>query len=95
MALQKDSEHFLFGLFVQYSGEEVAKYKIVYDREGCIGAAACIAVAPEAWKMGEDGKADQLMQEFDEKDLQHHLDAARSCPVNVIHIVDEKGKRLV
>jgi ferredoxin len=45
------------------------KYKIVYDREGCIGAAACISVAPNSWKMGDDGKADQLVHEFDEKDL--------------------------
>lgn len=73
----------------------MAKYRIEYDREGCIGAAACIAVAPNAWKMGEDGKAVQLVKEFDEKELQLHLDAARSCPVNVIHIVDEKGKRLI
>lgn len=71
------------------------KYKIEYDREGCIGAAACIAVAPDAWKMGSDGKADQLLHEFDEKDLQKHLDAARSCPVNVIHIIDPNGKKLV
>ncbi len=95
MALQKDSEHFLFGLFVLYSGEGVAKYRIEYDREGCIGAASCIAVAPEAWKMGEDGKAVQLVKEFDEKELQHQLDACRSCPVNVIHIVDSTGKRLI
>lgn len=73
----------------------MAKYKIEYEREGCIGAGACVAVAPDAWRMGDDGKADLLLNEFDEKDLQKQLDAARSCPVNVIHIVDEKGKRLV
>ena len=33
------------------------KYKIVYDRNGCIGAAACAAVSPEFWEMKEDGKA--------------------------------------
>jgi ferredoxin len=79
----------------QYSGEKVAKYRIEYDREACIGAAACIAVSPNAWKMGEDGKAVQLIKEFEENELQLMLDAARSCPVNVIHIVDEKGKRLI
>lgn len=36
------------------------KYKIVYDRNACIGAAACAAVAPEFWKMCEDGKADLI-----------------------------------
>lgn len=86
---------FLYLFSFHSSSEKVAKYRIEFDRPGCIGAAACIAVAPEAWKMGEDGKAIQLVFEFDEKDLHHHLDAARACPVNVIHIVDEKGKRLV
>jgi ferredoxin len=71
------------------------KYKIVYDREGCIGAAACISVAPNSWKMGDDGKADQLVHEFDEKDLQQNLDAAKACPVLVIKIFDEDGKQLV
>jgi len=33
------------------------KYRIVYDRKGCIGAAACAAVAPEFWEMKDDGKA--------------------------------------
>lgn len=68
------------------------KYRIVYNREGCIGAAACIAVAPETWKMAADGKAEQLIHEFEEKDLQKNLDAARSCPVQVIKIIDENGK---
>lgn len=73
----------------------MAKFKIVYDREGCIGAAACTSVAPKTWKMGSDGKAEQLIQEFDEKELQANLDAARACPVNVIHIFDETGKKLI
>lgn len=71
------------------------KYKIIYDREGCIGAAACIAGAPQTWKMDNDGKATQLITEFEEKDLQQNLDAARACPVNVIHIFDEAGNQLI
>lgn len=70
----------------------MARYKIIYDRNSCIGAAACIAVAPKTWKMGKDGKADQLLKEIDEKDLRQNLDAARSCPVNSIKITDENGK---
>ena len=33
------------------------KYKVVFDKRACIGAAACAAVAPEFWEMQEDGKA--------------------------------------
>ena len=34
------------------------RIKITYDRSGCIGAAACAAVAPEFWKIVDDGLAD-------------------------------------
>ncbi len=42
------------------------KYRIVYDRKGCIGAAACAAVAPEFWEMKEDGKAHLIGGKTDE-----------------------------
>ncbi|VVB81248.1 Ferredoxin [uncultured archaeon] len=32
-------------------------YKIVFERNSCIGAAACTSVAPEFWEMKDDGKA--------------------------------------
>lgn len=44
----------------------VKKYRIVFDRKACIGAAACAAVAPEFWVMKDDGKADLIG--FTEKD---------------------------
>lgn len=34
------------------------RYRIVFDRSACIGAAACAAIAPEFWVMNDDGKAD-------------------------------------
>ena len=85
------------------------KFKITYDREGCIGAAACVAVNPEAWEIDDDGKANLLVGEtdtekkraikekiIDEKDLQVNLEAAQSCPVQVIHIEDlETGEKLI
>jgi len=39
---------------------EMAKYKIEFDREACIGAAACVVSAPEFWKITDDGRADLL-----------------------------------
>lgn len=85
------------------------RYKIVYDREGCIGAAACVAAYPERWSLVDDGKADiigdgatknddntQQELEFSEEEFQKMMDAAQSCPVNVIHVVDlESGERLI
>ncbi|MEM3154951.1 MAG: ferredoxin [Candidatus Woesearchaeota archaeon] len=42
------------------------KYRIVFDRKNCIGAAACAAVAPEFWVMKDDGKADLIGSKVDE-----------------------------
>lgn len=84
-------------------------YKIDYDREGCIGAAACVAAYPERWQLADDGKADiqgagvtknddNTRQEVEvtEEEFQKMMDAAQACPVNVIHIIDlETGQRLI
>ncbi|MBI4738341.1 ferredoxin [Candidatus Woesearchaeota archaeon] len=81
----------------------MAKFKIIYERAGCIGASACAAAAPGFWTMDEakDAKADIIKTKnptkltngneellIDEKDLAMNLDAARACPVNVIHIIN-------
>jgi ferredoxin len=83
------------------------KYKIVYEREGCIGAAACVAAYPDRWSLADDGKADlkdatknddntEQTLEFTEEEFQKMMDSAQSCPVNVIHIIDlETGDRLI
>ena len=77
-----------------------------HDRPNCIGCAACEAVAPNFWEMNPDGKSDikagkhreDGWQELDieDKDFQGNKDAAESCPVNVIHLIDKKtGKRII
>lgn len=78
------------------------KFLMTLDRKGCIGAAACAAVAPKFWKMNEDdGKVDLIggkslenndkqEMEIDEADLQVNKDAADVCPVKVIVIKDKQ-----
>ncbi|MBU0636048.1 ferredoxin [Candidatus Micrarchaeota archaeon] len=78
-------------------------YKIEHDKPNCIGCAACVAVAPDFWEMENDkshlkeskpmGEGEQ--REIEEKDKQVNIDAAQSCPVNVIHVKDKAGKELV
>ena len=87
--------------------ESGKKYKIVYDRTGCIGAAACCASCPNFWEIVDDGKADlkgathnedntEQVLEIEEKDYQCNKEAADACPVNVIHIFDkETGKKII
>ncbi len=84
----------------------MATYKITVDRETCIGAAACVAVAEQFWKLNEDGKVDILggtkekgnsvqSTMIEEKELEVNLEAAKSCPVNAIHIKNlETGEDL-
>jgi ferredoxin len=73
------------------------KYKIIFDREVCIGALACSAVSPDLWEIAKDGKVDlkgakknsegkwELV--IEEKDLQREKDAAHVCPVEAIKII--------
>lgn len=76
------------------------RYKIIYHKNECIGAFACLAAAPETWTQNDD-KADLVegkkegeeiyTKEVDE--LGGNLEAAQSCPVNCIHIIDNKTKK--
>jgi len=80
------------------------KFRVEYDRDGCIGAGVCAAVDEKHWEMNADGKADLkggkkdddiFVKEIDESGLEEMKAAAEGCPVNVIHIIDEKGKKLI
>ena len=82
------------------------KYKIIYDRNGCIGALTCLIASKFFKENIEDGKADLLNGkeikheifelEIDEEFLKMALDGAGVCPVNVIHVIDlETGEQLI
>lgn len=74
------------------------KYKVIFDRETCIGALACNAVAPELWELADDGKVNlkgatqredgkwELI--IDESQVKKNKEAADSCPVYAI-IIEE------
>jgi len=70
----------------------LTKYKINQEREKCIGCGACVAMCPENWEMKEDGKSSPKKTEID--DLGCNLEAAKACPLNIIHI-EEDGKKLI
>ena len=63
------------------------------DRDLCIGAATCIALAPKAWALDNEAKAIILDSASEESD-EALLDAAKSCPVMAIFITDKNGKQL-
>ena len=81
----------------------VAKYKIEFDREACIGAAACVVSAPDFWKIVDDGKANLLQGAtfneqtkkwelvIEEKDYHPNLEAEQGCPVMAIKVTKIEG----
>ena len=84
----------------------MTKIKLQHNRPECIGCAACAAVAPDFWEMTSDGSKSDIKHgknlesgwqelEIEEKDFQANKDAADCCPVNVIHITDKEGKKIV
>ena len=85
----------------------MAKYVIKYERDGCIGAAACVGMDGKNWVLDvQDSKADlingtlneqsgQWEKEVDEAELEAVLNGAKACPVLVIHVFDkETGEKL-
>ena len=85
----------------------MARYRIVYDIEGCISAVACVYENPEFWGMNEDTNKATIIKEgakktpqqeeiwIDEKDLEKNIAAAKACPTRVIKIFDENGNQIV
>jgi ferredoxin len=82
------------------------RFRVILDREACIGAAACMAVQPRHWKVQDDGKVNLLgsrhspdgkrqEKEFTEEELEDYRLAAESCPTNAIHLEDEDGARII
>lgn len=68
------------------------KWKIVVDRDLCIGAASCVALAMKTFALDGENKAVVLEGEGDPPDLIKL--AAESCPTKAIIITDEEtGKQ--
>ncbi len=63
------------------------------DRDLCIGAATCVAIAPNTFTLDSEAKAIVLdTLEKDSDDI--IIDSARGCPVAAIIIEDGKGNRV-
>ncbi|MFA6588548.1 MAG: ferredoxin [Patescibacteria group bacterium] len=67
--------------------------KITIDREKCISAATCIAIAPETFELDSEGKA--IIKNPTGNDEATIIEGAKSCPTQAIIIHDETGKQIV
>jgi len=73
----------------------MAKYRVTFDRNTCIGAFACVAADPEHWKYADDGKVDffgakdqgegkSVLETDDEKAAEALKASSEACPVYAI-----------
>lgn len=61
--------------------------KIIIDQKKCIGCGTCVALAPEVFELGPDGKARvKNLKGGGEETIKL---AAESCPVQAISIEEE------
>ncbi len=67
-------------------------YRIRVDRDLCIGAASCVALAPEIFQLDNDGIA--IITDADGATVEALLEAAKSCPTNAIIIEDPAGNQI-
>ncbi|TSC72210.1 MAG: ferredoxin [Parcubacteria group bacterium Gr01-1014_70] len=66
--------------------------KIFIDRDLCIGAASCIAVAPDVFELDKEHKA--VVKDKNAADDETLLLAAQSCPTKAIMLYDEEGNQI-
>ncbi|MBI3420763.1 MAG: ferredoxin [Candidatus Sungbacteria bacterium] len=66
--------------------------KIVVDRNLCIGAASCIAIAPGVFELDAQNKA--VVYNEAGADAETILLAAKSCPTLAILVFDEEGNQI-
>lgn len=66
--------------------------KIVIDRNLCIGAASCVAIAPGVFELDSENKA--VVYSDTGADDDTILLAAQSCPTRAIILFDEEGNQI-
>ena len=71
----------------------IGKYKLKVVRDLCIGAASCLAMAPETYVLDDENKA--VIQENSTDSDENVLLSAQSCPTSAIVVIDnETGEQV-
>lgn len=77
----------------------MTKYKVIHERDKCVGCGACVSICPRLWRMGEDGLAELKNGEreggkfkLEIETLSCAKNSAEVCPVNCIHIIDMESE---
>ena len=72
---------------------KIRNLKMHVDRDLCIGAATCVAIAPQTFVLDSEAKAIILATADNDPD-NVIINAAKGCPVAAIIIEDETGKKI-
>lgn len=73
--------------------KEKGKYRIEVNRSLCIGAASCVAVAPNTFELDNENIA--VIRSGDHDSDETNLLAAQSCPTKAIIVTDiETGEQV-
>jgi len=64
--------------------------KVVVNQQQCIGAASCVAIAPNSFKLNDDNVSQFIGNGDPDETI---MSAAQACPVTAIEVyeVDEQG----
>lgn len=68
-------------------------YTVWVDRNLCISATTCVAVAPKSFAMDSEAKA-VILKTINDDTIENIIESARACPTAAIFIEDEKGERI-
>ena len=71
----------------------VKNLTVTVDRDLCIGAATCLAIAPKVFALDDDGKA-IVIEGADDTDEESVVNAARACPTAAIKVLSGKNEQL-
>jgi len=64
----------------------MTKFKVVIDKNKCIGAQSCVNLAGLTFRMGNDGKAELIDQ--DGNSDEEKMLAAQACPNMAIKVIN-------
>ncbi len=83
------------------------RIRVKVDEDLCIGAASCVTIAPETFRLNEenkawvtdhsqepDGHAYERWLEVTDDEMENILLGAQSCPTLAIYIFNEAGTQL-
>jgi len=60
--------------------------KIVIDKQKCEATEYCVRIAREAFRLGPDGKAEAIDQDFGPDASETLRDAEQTCPTSAIRV---------